>query len=83
MKFSSLAATKGYGLMSLTRQHNFKTKHQGSKYILPRGLQSGQKILFRKVNEDHLVRINNKNVIEVLPLLSTDTKLSEETQLTL
>ena len=29
------------------------------------------------------VRINNKNVIEVLPLLSTDTKLSEETQLTL
>ena len=60
----------------------FRTKKDTPR-ILPRGLQSGQKILFRKVNEDHLVRINNKNVIEVLPLLSTDTKLSEETQLTL
>ena len=40
-------------------------------------------ITFSEIERGPPVKINNKNVIEVLPLLFTDTKPSEETQLSL
>ena len=43
--------------------------------------QNRYKNNFPEDKEDHPKRTNNKNVIEVLPLLSNETKLSEDTQL--